>query len=124
MGRHIKSGRELVFSADLCYNGTNKKPPLCKWEKIYKQIGTACRDGGIVKISTALENNPSVSFADSVNFAAGKFIGGLPPSLLHKGAFGCARSSLGVWALPEVFVIQMRNWQLTIINEVLLWTAK
>ena len=25
------------------------KPPLCKWEKICKQIGTARRDGGIVK---------------------------------------------------------------------------
>ena len=26
IGRHINFGRELVFSADLCYNGTNKKP--------------------------------------------------------------------------------------------------
>ena len=23
-------GRDVVFSADLCYNGANKKPPLCK----------------------------------------------------------------------------------------------
>ena len=27
MGRHKKFGRELVFSADLCYNGANEKPP-------------------------------------------------------------------------------------------------
>ena len=50
-------GRELVFSADLCYNGTNKKPPLCKGRWQPKA------DGGIVKISTALENNPSVANA-------------------------------------------------------------
>ena len=30
---------------------------------------------------------------------------------LHKGAFGCTRSSLGVWALPDAFVKQMRNWR-------------
>ena len=30
------------------------KPPLCKWEKICKQIGTACRDGGIVFVSFAI----------------------------------------------------------------------
>ena len=30
--------------------GTISKPPLCKWEKICKQIGTACRDGGIVNV--------------------------------------------------------------------------
>ena len=24
---HINIGRGLVFSADLCYNGTNEKPP-------------------------------------------------------------------------------------------------
>ena len=36
----------------------------------------------------------------------------LPRQLpLHKGAFGHARASLGVWALPEAFVIQMRNWR-------------
>ena len=28
IGRHIKFGRELVFSADLCYNGTNNKASL------------------------------------------------------------------------------------------------
>lgn len=30
--------------------------------------------------------NLSVSFADSVNLAVGKFTAALPPSLLHKGA--------------------------------------
>ena len=24
---HINFGRDIVFSADLCYNGTNEKPP-------------------------------------------------------------------------------------------------
>ncbi|MBQ8441681.1 MAG: hypothetical protein IJX19_13550, partial [Clostridia bacterium] len=48
-----------------------KKPPLCKWEKICKQIGTARRDGGIVKKAKFLvKNNLSVAS---------------PP--LHKGAF-------------------------------------
>jgi len=41
----------------------------CKWEKICKQIGTACRDGGIVKKQNVSQNNPSVSFADSSRFA-------------------------------------------------------
>ena len=26
-------------------------------------------------------------------------------------AFGCAHASLGVWALPDAFVIRMRNWR-------------
>ena len=26
MGRHKKFGRELVFTADMCYNGINEKP--------------------------------------------------------------------------------------------------
>ena len=41
--------------------GGRKKPPLCKWEKICKQIGTACRDGGIVKGRFFAKNNPSVA---------------------------------------------------------------
>ena len=50
-------GRELVFSADLCYNGTNKKPPLCKGRCQPKA------DGGIVKKPQIAGNNPSVANA-------------------------------------------------------------
>ena len=54
---HIYFGRELVFSADLCYNGTNKKPPLCKGRWQPKA------DGGIVKKPKIAGNNPSVANA-------------------------------------------------------------
>ena len=57
IGRHINFGRELVFSADLCYNGTNKKPPLCKGRWQPKA------DGGIVKKPKIAGNNPSVANA-------------------------------------------------------------
>ena len=50
-------GRELVFSADLCYNRTNKKPPLCKGRWQPKA------DGGIVKKPKIAGNNPSVANA-------------------------------------------------------------
>ena len=40
------------------------KPPLCKWEKICKQIGTACRDGGIVLLCFATSTIPQ-SLRDS-----------------------------------------------------------
>ena len=41
-----KVGRELVFSADLCYNGTNKKPPFTQgslWTRscIFRGMGFA-----------------------------------------------------------------------------------
>ena len=32
-------------------------------------------------------------------------------SSLPEGAFGDACASLGVWALPDAFVLQMRNWR-------------
>ena len=57
IGRHINFGRELVFSADLYYNGTNKKPPLCKGRWQPKA------DGGIVKKPKIAGNNPSVANA-------------------------------------------------------------
>jgi len=91
---HINIGRDVVFSADLCYNGTNKKPPLCKGRWQPKA------DGGIVKISTALENNPSVANA-TAPFTQGSL---------------WMRATIGVWALPEAgvacnAVIQKRNWR-------------
>ena len=50
-------GRELVFSADLWYNGANEKPPLCKGRWQPKA------DGGIVKKPKIAGNNPSVATA-------------------------------------------------------------
>ena len=47
----------LVFSADLCYNGANKKPPFCKGKWQPKA------DGGIVKKPKIAGNNPSVAKA-------------------------------------------------------------
>ena len=87
IGRHINFGRELVFYADLCYNGTNKKPPLCKGRWQPKA------DGGIVKKPKIAGNNPSVANA-TAPFTQGSLR---------------MRSTLGVWALPYAFVIQMRN---------------
>ena len=63
---------------------------------------TTGRAGGLHK--------PSVSFADSANFAAGKFVGGLPPFLSHKGASAAAgtaqsESFLEPPALLVVFVL-------------------
>ena len=84
---HINFGRELVFSADLCYNGTNKKPPLCKGRWQPKA------DGRIVKKPKIAENNPSVANA-TAPFTQGSL---------------WTSATLGVWALPKVFVIQRRN---------------
>ena len=47
----------LASSADLCYNGTNEKPPLCKGRWQPKA------DGGIVKKPKIAGNNPSVANA-------------------------------------------------------------
>ena len=59
------------------------------------------RDGRSLRDFIVLRNlietrSPSVTFGDSA---------------LPEGAYGHARTSLGVWALPEAFVIQMRNWR-------------
>ena len=48
----------LAFSADLCCNGANQKPPLCKGRWQPKA------DGGIVKKPKIAGNNPST--ADSL----------------------------------------------------------
>ena len=71
-------GRDIVFSADLCYNGANEKPPLCKGRWQPKA------DGGIVKKLKIAENNPSVATATAP---------------FTQGSLGmCA--TIGVWALP------------------------
>ena len=82
--RHENSAEKtLVFSADLCYNGTNEKPrPLGEVAAKPTERAQLCA------------KNPLTRYRGSS----------------PKGrAFGCARSSLGVWALPDAFVKQMRN---------------
>ena len=56
-------GRELVFSADLCYNGANEKPPFVY--SFASQIGRwqPKADGGSVKKPKIAGNNPSVANA-------------------------------------------------------------
>ena len=66
--------------------------------------GSRKRDGGIVKNKIIPKNNPSVTFGDSVNFAVGKFIGGLPPSLLHKGAFFMFIYAVSIFLTSTAFV--------------------
>ena len=68
-------GRELVFSADLCYNGTNEKPrPLGEVAAKPTERAQLCA------------KNPLTRYRGSS----------------PKGrAYGCARPSLGAWALPE-----------------------
>ena len=96
-------GRDVVFSADLCYNGHNRKPPLCKGRWQPKA------DGGIVKISTALENNPSVANATApIGVPRGRAKASL--GVIKQGSLWTS-ATLGVWALPEAFVIQRRNWR-------------
>ena len=63
-------GRDVVFSADFCYNGTNEKPrPLGEVAAKPTERAQLCA------------KNPLTRYRGS-------------------SAFGCARSSLGVWALP------------------------
>ena len=50
--------------------GDRKEPPLCKCEKICKQIGTACRDGGIVNVRFEKKTIPQPPLA-SAPFAQG-----------------------------------------------------
>ena len=82
-------GRELVFSADLCYNGANEKPrPL--GEVAAKPTERA--NGG--------KNTPSHPLSRE----------------LSHGESLWMRATLGVWALPDArvacnAVIQMRNWR-------------
>ena len=78
-------GRGIVSSADLCYHEANEKPPLCKGRWQPKA------DGGIVKKPKIAGNNPSVANATAP---------------FTQGSLWYAHVSLGVWALPEAFVIQ------------------
>ena len=87
-------GREFIFSADLCYNGVNAKPPSER-EGDRDSGGRSLRDFGVL-ISFIVTRSPSVAYG---------------ASSLPEGAFGRARVSLGVWALPCAFVIQRRNWR-------------
>jgi len=78
-------GRELVFSADLCYNGTNKKPlPL----------------GEVAAKPTERANHATISLSPAI---AGALPKGEPLDAFAQ--------LLGVWALPEIFVKQRRNWR-------------
>ena len=85
-------GRDIVFSADLCDNGTNEK----------REVARRSRDGRSLRdLEFIVTRSPSVSFADSS---------------LPEGAYGRTRASLGVWVLPDVCVasnavIQRRNWR-------------
>ena len=74
-------GRELVFSADLWYNGDNEKA-----SPLGRGGGEADGEG---------EQFPSHP---------------LSRELSQRESLGM-RVTLGVWALPEAFVIQMRNWR-------------
>ena len=74
----------LVFSADLWYNGTNEKPlPLGK---------VAAKPTERVRLWNKTPSHP------------------LSRELSHRESL-CVRATIGVWALPEAFVIQRRNWR-------------
>ena len=80
-------------------SGTKTKPPLCKWEKICKQIGAVRRDGGIVLLIFTRVQSLS------------RLRRQLP---LHKGAFRCggiaqSESSLEPPALLVVFGLQIKK---------------
>ena len=82
-------GRELVFSADLCYNETNEKPrPLGE---------VAAKPTERVRLWNETPSHP------------------LSRELSQRESLR-KRSTLGVWALPDArvacnAVIQMRNWR-------------
>ena len=86
-------GRELVFSADLCYNGSSKKAFL------REEGGTrSVTEGACATLDLHLFFHNALSLS--------RLRRQLPPG----GSLGmCA--TIGVWALPEAFVIQMRNWR-------------
>ena len=79
-----KVGRELVFSADMCYTGANEKPlPLGE---------VAAKPTERVRLWNETPSHP------------------LSRELSQRESLKtCA--TLGVWALPAAFVIQRRNWR-------------
>ena len=82
--RTQKIGRELVFSADLWYNGTNEKPlPLGE---------VAAKPTERVRLWNETPSHP------------------LSRELSKRESLK-TRATLGVWALPLAFVIQRRNWR-------------
>ena len=74
---HINIGRGLVFSADLCYNGANKKPPLRTREVAFSQEN----DGGGLLLTSLSSFCSLRSISQSLSLA---FARQLP---LHKEAF-------------------------------------
>ena len=84
-----KVGRELVFSADMCYNGANEKPlPLGE---------VAAKSTERVRLWNETPSHP------------------LSRELSQRESLWM-RAILGVWALPEAgvacnAVIQRRNWR-------------
>ena len=85
---HINFGRDVVFSADLCYNGHNRKPrPLGEVAAKPTERANGCNDTPSHPLSRELSRRESLR----------------------------ARATLGVWALPCArvacnAVIQRRNW--------------
>ena len=82
-------GRELVFSADMCYNGANEKP-LALGE-------VAAKPTERVRLWNETPSHP------------------LSRELSQRESLK-TRATLGVWALPDArvacnAVIQMRNWR-------------
>ena len=77
-------GGELVFSADLCYNGANEKA-----SPFGRGGGEADGEGEKLQRFSSHPLSRELSLRESL----------------------WLRITLGVWALPEAFVIQMRNWR-------------
>ena len=71
---HINFGRDIVFSADLCYQEANEKPPSER-EGDRDSGGRSLRSSEF-RLNFIITRSPSVSFADSS---------------LPEGAFGCAQ---------------------------------
>jgi len=111
-----KFGRDVVFSADLCYNGTNKSlPPGGRWH------GVAVTEGACVTLSLdnfIVTRSPSVAgrFASrtAATAPAVSKASAVSEASALEGAYERACASLGVWVLPDArvacnAVIQRRN---------------
>ena len=85
-------GRELVFSADLCYNGANKEPPSER-EGDRVSGGRSLRDFEFRSISLPRTLPQSASLT--------------APSRREPLDMRILRGM----GLPEAFVIQRRNWR-------------
>ena len=77
-------GRGIVFSADLCYNGGDEK------------ASPSGRGGGEADgEGKNAQKEPSHPLSRELSRRESLWM----------------RATLGVWALPEEFVIQIRNWR-------------